>query len=944
MSSPFPRPSRSLGAPFDIRPGEGSPLLLLFLQAFFLGLAYVYFETPVNTLYLTHFGPRDLPLVYGLTATVSVVAGLLYTRLERHLPAPRLFRWTSASLALSVAAFALAWRLAALSWLPLGMMAWKEVFWLLANLVLWSVAGLVFDSRQSKRLFGVISTGLVLASILGGLSVPLVIRHLGTEGLFLASCLAQLAWLALLTRLLTHHLGDLALPSVEEEPSRRAESFSALCADPYVALLFLAGVASFAGYYLVDFLFFHQVDRSYREEAQLAAFFGEFYAALGCVNLFTSAFVTAPLLTRFGLGTGLLLLPLVLAGGSLVALTGNGRLFAAALTMKLLDEVLRNSLERSTLRVLLQPLPLLRRLRVQAWRESLVQPASVGVSALLLLGLTRYLPDPTPALLGVLLVVSLLWVALSRELRSRYTRRLTRALERRSLPLEELDFDNSALVDLLDESLKGDQAADIIYSLVLLERMQVPTLPLLLEEALAHPREEVRAHALGRIAALAPGELAEPLVDRLQREESPALRGRMLPALCLLRPVDGVELATPFLEAEESEVRRGALVGLLGNGGIDGVLVAGGHLQQLAASPEPGERVFAAEVLGEVAQPRFFRPLLPLLEDPEREVRRAALTASGRLANPHLVPYMVRHLDAPGLGDAASLALIRVGEPALPALEEALETARPESPLYRRVLGVLGHLPLPRARELLRTTLGNPSPGPRHRALRALVEGGGRLGDASELQELLEQELRESAWNQAAQAGLEDSPELGTLRGALVAEARRRRERVVLILALHYPRNLVMKLVPRVLGPSTSQRAYALEVLDDLLSPTHRSLCFPLLDDLTPGDRLRRLPGVEVPAPRSSLAWIHALLAPETPGLETWTRAAALEASRHLAGESLVPSLRPYLEAPPPLLRETALAALAHLAPELAREAATRARHDPAPEVARTARGILQGT
>jgi HEAT repeat protein len=930
--------------PFDVRPGEGGPLILLILQAFFLGLAFVLFETPANTLYLTHFGPWDLPLVYLLTALLSAVSGLVYTHLEKRISPTHLFRWTASGLSFTIVSFFLAQSFSPTTWLPMAMMAWKEVLWVFSNLVLWSVAGMLYDSRQSKRLFGFIASGQVLATIFGGLAIPLLVGRFGTESLFLFSSLSGLVWLNLLTRQL-HDAGKASSgPDRVEDEDHEEGSLPTLARDPYVFLLLLSGVASFTSYYLVDYLFFTQVHAAFTEKAALATFFGEFYATLGVVNLLTSVLLSGPLLTRFGLGTGVMMLPGLTGLGALTSLVGGSRFFSALLITKLGDETLRNSVERSTLRILLQPLSRAHRLRVQTWRESLVAPVTVGFAALLLLFLTRILRVPGEAILGILFAVQILWMGINRLLRGLYTQRLTRALQRRTLPLEELDSGNTALLELLDQGLLSRQDADVIYSLTLMERMNLPFLPDLFETHLKHPSPRVQGHVLKRIEALECRALIPALERALSQGPEPSLEGKILRTLCSLLSEEGVERIAPALEAPHPEVRKGAMVGLLRSGGIDGVLLAGRRLQDLAGSSSIPDRILAAKTLGEVGQSHFFRPLLPLLDDPNQEVRRAALHASALLGSVHLTLPVLRNLSLPGLGDAACAALTRIGASALPALQKALKESDPHGMSCRRILGVLGRLPGPACQELLLPFLRSPTPSTRHRALRALIESRFHLPLGKQLEALLDQEIQEAGWNHAAQLALIDEEDCQGVRFSLLAEARRRQERTLLLLTLAFPGGPVRKLLPRITSSSPEQRAYGLEVLDDLLTPSLRGLCFPLLDDLSLRDRLKRFPKAPVPSSRSPQEWLQVFIEANLPhlGLGCWTRATAMRAAVCRKETSLVPSLLAALEDPLPFLRETALASLATLSPGEASREAEVLLHDPAPDVSLLARSLLE--
>lgn len=933
---------------FDIRPGEGPVLALLCLHAFCMGMGFVFFETPANALYLTRFGARTLPLVYLLTALISVATGILYTRLERRLAPGRLFTWTLLLLASAAGVFYFAETVFASRWQALAMMVWKDVLWVLSGLELWAVAGMLLNARQGKRLFGLVATGEVVAVIFGGLAIPLLTTRLDTEHLLLVSFAAELGSVLILGRIM-----ELAPTALQAAPgdagaAERADtSLRELIRHPYVALFFAVSVLSFLGQYLLDFLFLHQVEVAYLGEAELAGFFGRFFAALGGVNLLANAFVTGPLLTYFGIGAGLLALPLAVAAGTLVALAGRAAppgmqvVFWAVIGTKLLDEVLRKAMEGPTYRILYQPLPPGLRLPVQAWRESVVSPTAVGLSGLLLLA-AGSLELSFAALTGALLVVALTWCLLAIALRHSYTGELTRALERRSLPMEDLTLDDPAFVELLRRGLRSDQPGDVMYSLSLLERLEVGNHEEILAGLLAHPSPEVRAHVLDSVASLGFVGLAEAVARRLDDEADPGLRGRAVRTLGALLADQGVERLMLAMEDPAPEAREGAMVGLLRHGGIDGILAAGRRVQRLAVAAEASERRVAARVLGEVGIASFFRPLLPLLGDPVREVRREALVAAGKLGSPRLTTRLLETLQDPGLGALAAGSLVRLGEAALPTIRQALEETDPESDRARRLLEIAGRIGGEGGRAVLLPYLDDPRPHLRFQCARSLLECGHRLPHVDRLLSLLRREVEDAAWNYAAFLDVNGQPGCGPLADSLVAHARRRREHVVRLLALLYPSRLLTRLVPRMMSSVAGQRAYALEVMDNLVATPVRNLAFPILDDLKPGVRLKRLPCPE-PHRLEVGPRLVDLIRGAGARATLWIRAAALQAATTRAEPGLAEAVRGALASAHPLLREGALAALVRLAPEEGREVAARLMADPAPAVRELAASLREG-
>ena len=70
-------------------------------------------------------------------------------------------------------------------WPLVALAIWCESSWALATLGFWSVAVHLFNIRQSKRLFGLIGSGLTLAEALSGFLIPILVRLVGVPNLLL---------------------------------------------------------------------------------------------------------------------------------------------------------------------------------------------------------------------------------------------------------------------------------------------------------------------------------------------------------------------------------------------------------------------------------------------------------------------------------------------------------------------------------------------------------------------------------------------------------------------------------------------------------------------------------------------------------------------------------------------------------------------------------------
>ncbi|NJN84064.1 MAG: hypothetical protein HC802_18525, partial [Caldilineaceae bacterium] len=152
----------------------------------------------------------------------------------------------------------------------------------------------------------------------------------------------------------------------------------------------------------------------------------------------------------------------------------------------------------------------------------------------------------------------------------------------------------------------------------------------------------------------------------------PAVKGAALLALCALRTDEAVEAVLPYLNDPQPLVRHGALVGLLREGGIAGIVVAGERLTALTTAPDPAQRILGAKVLAAVGVRTFYQPLLALLADEELAVRQEALLAAQQVCHPRLLPALVAALDDPTMRSSAMAALVAGGELMQPLLTQAL--------------------------------------------------------------------------------------------------------------------------------------------------------------------------------------------------------------------------------------------------------------------------------
>lgn len=948
----------------NIRPGEGWPMFLLLAHSFFLGITLVFFFTAANALFLSKFDVEILPYAYIVSAGVITLAGFLYSRLEKRLSINRLLTGTLTFLLVSVCAFRLGlW--ADIEWLIFGLLIWTEMLDMLISLEFWGLAGRLFNVRQGKRLFGLIGSGDTITRIVSSFSIPLLVQFLGTPNLLLISAGGLVFCLVVLVTIL-HRFGN-RLSAPQEEEKKAPDQFSYLLKNRYLILIFLLAVFSVFTAYFLSYVFMDQVQAGHNQVDWLSSFLGVFYGIADVVSLLFRTFLSGRLLNQYGLKVGLTLLPGMLAVGTVLAalagtVFGTVAVFFWLVAMnRLLDRVLRKSVFKPAFLILYQPLRASQRLSAQVAVEGIVGPVASGLAGMTLL-LFNLVGSFHPVYLAyVMLLVLAGWITISILIQPEYTAVLTQALTKRTLEGVSLSLDDGSSLAVLKRKLKSFHPGEIIYSLNILEKIEHESLESFLIGLLEHPSPEVRQDVFLRIERMV-GTGFQPATNlltimskRLELEEFPQVQSAALRALCALGEAEVVEQVSPYLKSSDPQTKMGAMVGLLRHGGITGTLLAGENLTTLVNSLNPADRILAAQILGEVGIRNFYYPLLKLLHD-DLQVRQAALMASGKVKNPKLWPLVLENLSSPAFSHAAASALVTAGESVLPELASAFDKKGQPRGVLIRIARICGRIQGNQAIAVLRDKIDFPDEDVRYQILVSLSLCGyrARPEEIPIIQQKIKEEVADATWTLATLADLGEDASVFLLRKALMHELEQGQRRIFLLLSFIYDPQPILRARDNLAQDSQEKRAYALEIIDILVSQELKAILFPLLDDITSVQRLKQLHAF---FPQQSLGRnqrLKAILSRPDEWINPWTKACALYTIGSIGGEwkqggagefsyssaLLHSAVISALSAPNPLVRETAVWTLSRLDPGKYRSYTRDLQNDSSSEIARAVRQV----
>lgn len=874
----------------SVTPSESRPLVLVWALSFCSGATIAPLFASSNALFLAAFTSDWLPYAYICSAAIGLCAAWLYQRAQRRLSMLRLVRRLLLAMIIVLVALRLGLALSSPLWPAFLLLAFHPVANALLNFAVWGLAGQLFTVRQGKRLFGLIGSGELGAMVLGGLATPLLVNWFGTEHLLLVSVAGLFGCLVSLSALQREFGADLGS---SDDSDAQAGGLRALCRHKYTRSLFLLFAVGVAATRLIDFAFLDHARNLAVDEGDLAGMFGLFFAAAQAVTMLLLTFVTGPLLTRHGIGKGMLPRRLVLTGFASVSLLilfitpGSPLLTWLALAAKLGDEVLLSAITAPAFLVLYQPLRADRRLATQMTVESVIGPLASAATALVLLAVYALpFPQPDGALQAVAVFTMLVMVAwrwISRRANQGYRDALPEALQQRRLEGASLPLDEGDMLAVLRERLSSPRSADVLYALDLLAERSSEAPQQLLAPLLNHEHPDVRRDVLRRISAARLSELTDDVRQRLDVEEDPNALAAVLGTLADLEESEAVDVLGVFLDYPGTQVADAATVGLLRSGGIDGIMVAGERLLQLERSTHDADRERAARILGLVGTQGFYRHLLNLLWDPAPDVRRAALAAAAQIGNPRLWPAVIDNLEHVEYHAAAQRALVEAGDATLPTLEEAL--ANPEASInFRvRIVEACGRIGGEHAISLLQLRMDNDDRRLRSAILQALDRLGFRCSpaDRGNIDDMLWQELGDASWIFAAIVDIGDSESdaCRVVRRALQHRVRQIKQRCLLLLGFIGDTAAIRRAGEQLESTHEEQRAYALELLETALSGDVGRLLVGLFTNPTPIEgRALLAPHF----PQRLLGRTQRLSLLITPGghrFEPWIRASAVRAA-----------------------------------------------------------------
>jgi ATP/ADP translocase len=451
----------SLQKLLNIKPEESRPVLLLAAYYFFITATAIAGRSVSNALFFSRVENANtiFPFMLITVTLTGVVVMQVYTRLAKQVSLLRLLMATG----LFFAGGLLLLRLfIGESWTPYVLFVFMEVVNIVMFFQFYIYAGTIFDTRQAKRIFGVLGVGGAIASILSGLALRPFTSAFGPEAVILLTIGFVLLWV-LMIWLARAYSQQQALPAGPAQQETAATGRL----DGYLKTMAVVIASTILVATIVEYQFKVISTRDFASAADMTAFFGSFFALVGFCQIVLRLFVVGKLLSRFGVLAGLVLLPgaLAIASGAVLI----EPVLIAAVVLKAIDQVLRYTLNETAMELLWVPISPQRKLAVKPIINGTIPTVLQGVAGLMIFFIVAQFD--VRALSVVVLAIIAVWIPMTIRLRRGYVDELLKSIQTHELALEDLTIDTAdpAIVSVIDRSLNSGDEVEQAFTLGLIE-------------------------------------------------------------------------------------------------------------------------------------------------------------------------------------------------------------------------------------------------------------------------------------------------------------------------------------------------------------------------------------------------------------------------------------------------------------------------------------------
>ncbi len=817
---------------------EISLLLWTALLLFIIRSSGIILNNYAETTFLKRYGVEYLPVVNMLNAVVTfIITGILTTFLVK-MSGARLLSYVFIFSGISVTLIRLLIPFGFDLLYPLLFML-KSQFELLQALLFWNLCNDLFNMRQSKRLFPLLTAGGVIGLILGSFGTPYFSKAFNLDNL-LYLYLATTLMGAVIVQAMGQSYPSLIFPKKTGKPGKKKASMvqefknvlplvkDSVLIKIVLVLTFMPNVVI----PIMNYQFNYAINDQFASESAMIQFFGYFRGILYSISLIILLFV-GRIYGRWGLPVALMFHPFnyMIA---FFAFLFRFDMFSA-MYARMSTNILRTTINMPANSILIGLFPESYRNMIRPFlRGTVVRMALFTGSTLILISSSFFHPR---YLTFVALPFVLAWMAAPIILKSKYSMILKDLISNNLLDIKSLDqeelgsiFKQDKILSELETTFLSARGKDAIWYGKLLKNFSPEQLDVHILNNLEDQDPKTQLALIKMISSPSRSDAAKKLIPFLDPGKSEVTIA-ILKLVCQndLGAITGVDL-TPYIESEHPVVRGFAAACLYSRD----TQTYRTMIEKWLKSNNKGLRQSGIISAGLSTDREYIDGLLAILSEKDidpiiPDIIRALSRLGARELNTVIFAYLaykrrdvrMAALDALEINDDFSLkkAILLLGDNIDPIHEFAKEKIRTAA--YQN-------------NKLLVESLGMPS----NRIRRGLFELLETLDIKKfEIVMFAKKNLNKCYTYLAMEENLARLPQ-EKMRDLTIEHLLQKKdlilENIIRVLAIHDQTGRMKTAWRGIFSPDTRQRANAIELLNDILDRKTFNAMLPLLESPTP--------------------------------------------------------------------------------------------------------------
>ncbi len=816
-------------------PGEEKPMLLLLGKGFFMGIFLAYYQIGSEGLFITELGEDLLDEAFIVTGALGILSTILFVNIQKRINYSTLIVSNIFLIFLFMVAMRGAFEMPffqgnkGMLSLPFIMFVMLGPITAITILGFWGLFGRMFDLRASRRIIGGIDTGALTATILAFFSVPLIQMIPGmnkTYDLLLVACLAAFGVLVFCIWIVRYQNVDKATKVTKKDKKVKKVSFIDLFKDPYLRLLSFFLIFSMGASVFVDYAFYSVTEINFPKDEDLYRFLSFFNGTVMIMSFFIQSFVNDIVIGKFGLKVALMTMPIIMilftlggiVSGHLFGFETRNKeflfFFLFTVSAKAFTASLKDALENPAFKLFFLPIDIKIRFDIQTRIEGVVNEVATFIAGSVQLALTLLTFFKLIHFSYFIIGLGGMVIFLAGKLFTQYKITLRKTLEKQK---EDLKGDGRRNEDNISNKIKGEitskKADRIINGLKLLEKTDPIQFEYSLLDMLNVRFPQVRKYSYQKLGEYVCYDAIE-IIKRDAKTEG-----------------DEEALATAKQVISTLEV--------VASQGLNEAT-----MRKMIRSTDSNERVFGARLLSQAHEDKYLPYILELLRDINTKVRVAAMISAGKMKRPELWPLLIENLHVPKYGNVAMSALKASGEACLQTIDSAFYKTGQHKDTMLRIIQLFGNIGGKTAIEFLWKKIDYPDKKIVSEILLSLSYLGFQARDfqAARIKIILESEIGDVAWNIKTTIDISQETDIDLMIiDAFLEEDRKNYDNLFILLSMIYDSQNILLIKENIQDGTSDSITFAVEMMDVFVEDELKPKLFPVVDDLSVENRLKKL-------------------------------------------------------------------------------------------------------